>query len=212
MSIPEIDEVLSLPSGNSLKSFILNVITLRKYKIKEGILFPNSFKSALTLRLSGVKHLTGYERDMRGWLLEKKTKFSGKAIHQIKSYLDLISLYLDSIVEGSFSNILIFSKDEKRKALLILKENDFVDGEKLIGISAAAAYGSSKEWPAVNFANLINELSGDMRNLRFVMFGSENDENKINEISDSVSVKLIKITGKYTLREAISVISKCDVS
>ncbi|MCK5003798.1 MAG: lipopolysaccharide heptosyltransferase II [Candidatus Aminicenantes bacterium] len=211
MSIPEIDEVLSLPSGNSLKSFILNVITLRKYKIKEGILFPNSFKSALTLRLSGVKHLTGYERDMRGWLLEKKTKFSGKAIHQIKSYLDLISLYLDSIVEGSFSNILIFSKDEKRKALLILKENDFVDGEKLIGISAAAAYGSSKEWPAVNFANLINELSGDMRNLRFVMFGSENDENKINEISDSVSVKLIKITGKYTLREAISVISKCDV-
>ncbi|MCK5222884.1 MAG: lipopolysaccharide heptosyltransferase II [Candidatus Aminicenantes bacterium] len=211
MNIPEIDEVLSLPSGNLLKSFILNIMTLRKYKIKEGILFPNSFKSALMLRLSGVKHLIGYKRDMRGWMLEKKKKFPGKYIHQIRSYLDLVSLYLGSIVEGSFSNILIFSEDEKRKALLILKENEYVDGEKLIGISPAAAYGTSKEWPAVNFADLINKLSGDIRNSRFVIFGSGNDEDKINKISDLVSVQLIKITGEHTLREAISVISECDV-
>lgn len=210
-NISEIDEVISLSSGNLLKRFFLNVAILKKYKIKEGILFPNSFKSALMLRLSGVKYLTGYERDLRGWMLKKKMDFPGKSIHQIISYLELINLYLGKIVKGSFSNMLIFSKEEKKKALLILKNNGFVNGEKLIGIAPAAAYGTSKEWPSVKFSDLINELSGDEKKSRFVIFGSDKDENKINEISDSVSVKLIKITGKYTLREAISVISECDV-
>jgi len=210
-NIKEIDEVLSFSTGNLLKSIFQNIKTLRKYKINEGILFPNSFKSAMILRLSGVNKLTGYDRDMRGWMLEKKKIFPGKSIHQINSYLDIINLYLGSIDKGPFSNMLIFSKEEKRKALLILKENGFIDGEKLIGIAPAAAYGTSKEWPAVNFSNLINDLSGDVKNLRFVIFGSANDENKINEISNSVSVQLIKITDKYTLRDAMSVISECDV-
>ncbi len=211
LNIPEIEEVVSISSENSFKNTLHNIIAFRKYKIKDGILFPNSFKSALILRLSGVKNLTGYKRDMRGWMLKKKEKFPGKNIHQIRSYLNLIGLYLGSIVKGLFSNELIFSEEEKRKALLTLKENKFLEGEKLIGISPTTAYGPSKEWSELNFANLINELSDNLRNSHFVLFGSAADENKISRISDITKVTLIKITGDYTLRDALAIISECDV-
>ena len=211
MNIPDIDEVITLPAGRIFVSFLRTISILRKYKIKEGILLTNSFKSAFLLRLSGVKDLTGYERDMRGWLLKRKKKFPGKSIHQIKSYLDLISLYIGSTIKGTFTNKLVFSSEEKIEAQNILEDNGFISGEKLIGISPAAAYGSSKEWPADNYIDLINRLSEEIKNSRFVIFGSKNDEKKVKDISDSVSVPLITITDKYTLREAISVIRECDI-
>lgn len=210
-NIEEIDKIITIPSGKGIMNFILTVSTLKKWRIREGILFTNSFNSAISLRLAGVKDLTGYIRDMRGWLLKRKKKFPGKSIHQIKSYSDLVSLYIGSSIKGSFSNRLVFSPEEESRAQEILDENGSVVGERLIGISPAAAYGSSKEWPEYNFIDLINRLSEDIRNSGFIIFGSKNDENKVKKISDSVSAPLITIAGKYTLREAISVISKCDV-
>ncbi len=210
-NVSEIDEVVSIPSGKTLKEIIHSILKLRKYKIKDGILFPNSFLSALILRLSGVKYLTGYSKDLRSFMLKRKIRFPGKSIHQIKSYMGLIGLHLSSTIEPRISNELVFSSEEKLEAKKILKENGYVHGEKLVGISPAAAFGTSKEWLEDNYINLIDGVSREISRTRFVLFGSKKDEKKLRRISGSVSVPVIIIAGKYTLREAFSVISECDI-
>ncbi len=210
-NIPEISEIVEIPLRKSLRTFLSSIKILRAFKVREGILFTNSFQSALLMRLSGVRHLTGYSKDLRGWMLRKKKKFNGKSVHQIRSFSMLIELYLDSKIGDSFSNSLIFSKEEKESALNTMIDNGFDRNNRLIGLSPAAAYGPSKEWSENNFAELIRNISKQVSNTEFVIFGSEKDNEKIKKISDSVSDKVIKITGDYSLREAITIISMCDV-
>ncbi len=209
-NIPEISEIIEIPQGKRSGTFLSLIRILRSYRIREGILLTNSFRSALIMRLSGVRNLTGYSKDLRGLMLRKKKKFNGKSIHQIRSYNMLIELYLERKV-GDFPNSLFFSEKEKESALNILKDNGFAGNNKLIGISPAAAYGPSKEWPVNNFAELIQTVSREVANTKFVIFGSVKDEEKIKRIIDSVSEKVIVITGSYSLREAITIISFCDV-
>jgi len=209
-NIPEISEIIEIPHEKRTRAFLSSIRILKSYRIREGILFTNSFRSALIMRLSGVRNLTGYSKDLRGWLLRKKKKFNGKSMHQIRSYKMLIELFLDHKV-GDFPNSLVFTKKEKESALNILKKNGFAGNSKLIGISPAAAYGPSKEWPANNFAELIQNVSQKVRNTKFVVFGSVKEEEKIKRIIDSVSEPVIVIAGNYSLREAITIISSCDV-
>jgi len=210
-NIIEIDDVVIIHSGATLKNFFLTILKLRKYKVKVGILFPNSFQSALVMRLSGVRDLSGYKRELRGWMLRRKAPFPGKSKHQIDSYLGLISLFLNQDVKESYSNNLVFSDEEKRGGEKLLLKNGFKRGEKLIGISPAAAYGSSKEWPLDNFVAIIKEIAAKIKNTRFVVFGSESDEEKIKKIINSISVPALTIAGDYSLREAMTIISKCDI-
>ncbi len=46
--------------------------SLRKYSFTDAILFKNSFSSAITVFLAGIKNRIGYARDKRSWLLTNK--------------------------------------------------------------------------------------------------------------------------------------------
>ncbi len=210
-NIPEICKIVEIPHMKKMRNFLKAIRELRKYKIKQGILFPNSFKSALLMRLAGVKHLTGYSKDLRGWMLKRKRKFNGKSVHQIQSYLSIIEIYLGREAGGVFSNTIIFTDSEKELALKTLKDNGVTRDTQLIGISPSAAYGPSKEWPVSSFIKLIDNVSQVTDDSRFIVFGSDKDSDKIGKISDSVSVPVIVIGGAYSLREAITIISLCDV-
>ncbi|MEN8221863.1 MAG: lipopolysaccharide heptosyltransferase II [Acidobacteriota bacterium] len=210
-NIPGIADVVLIPSGKGILNFFKTVFLLKKYRIKKGILLTNSFNSALSLRLSGVKDLTGYVRDMRGWLLSGKGKFPGKSVHQIEFYMGLIKLYLNKNIDSSFSNGLVIHVNETETAENILRAQGCGKGDRKIGISPVAAYGTSKEWPVEKFIDLIREIEKNPGAKKVILFGSEKDEDRIKLISDAVLSPVIAITGKYSLREAISVISICDL-
>jgi len=210
-NISEIDEIIILSDGKWLSNFFRTVSLLKKYKIRRAVLLTNSFQSALVLRLAGVKELTGYSRDMRGWLLKNKKKFTGKSVHQIQSYLDLINLYFKREIKGSFKNTLIVDENEYGKAWDILKSYGIETGEKLIGISPVAAYGSAKEWGTGSYINLMNGILKKEKNVNFIIFGSAKDEEKLRKINESIKKKAVVISGNYTLREAIAIISICDI-
>ncbi len=57
-----------------------------------GISLPNSFGSALFLRLAGAKRRRGYAADGRGFLLNEAVPFPrGPDVHRSRAYLDLLS-------------------------------------------------------------------------------------------------------------------------
>ncbi len=210
-NISEIDSILILPEGKLFQNFFRTILLLKKEKIKDGILFTNSFQSALILRLAGVRNLTGYSRDMRGWLLKKKEKFTGKSIHQIQSYMNLVNLYFDRKVKGFFKNSLIVNEDETKKAQGILKSNGIELNKRIIGISPFTAYGKAKEWGQGRFIDLINRIFMSEKNVSILIFGSAKDEETLQIIKNSVKKEVVVIAGSYSLREAITVISICDI-
>ncbi len=210
-NVTEIEKIVVIPSGAGIKGFFNTLKILRGFGIKEGILLTNSFISAITLKLSGVKNLTGYKRDLRGWLLTNKEKFPGKSIHQVEFYINIIKLFLKKKISSDYSNELIIDNRETKRAKDIISSQGWEKGELLIGISPTAAFGEAKEWGDGKFKELIKRISEKQWKNRVVLFGSSRENERINGISSNSIKKPIVVTGEYSLREAISVISLCNV-
>src|SRR5207245_5771716 len=92
---------------------------LRAGKFDLAILLPNSFKSALVCKMSGIERIIGYERDGRGFLLTDKllpVKEKGKFVPSpiVKYYLGLAH-YLGSS-ERDLKMELFVTEIEKRDA------------------------------------------------------------------------------------------------
>ncbi len=67
---PWFDETLVYrPNGRAVREFVRCARRLRRPRHDLGILLPNSFSSALMLRLAGVRRRVGYQRDKRSFLL-----------------------------------------------------------------------------------------------------------------------------------------------
>ena len=80
--IKEIDEIVSISDGAGFKDFISSAIRLRAYNFERGILFTNSFASALLFQFAGVKESLGYRNELRGMLLKKRIKMDQSNGHQ----------------------------------------------------------------------------------------------------------------------------------
>lgn len=70
---PWLDETVVMRNAGLKGPFAL-ARAIRRFKPDAGILLPNSFRSALTLRLSGCPIRIGYGRDGRTWLLTHAVK------------------------------------------------------------------------------------------------------------------------------------------
>jgi hypothetical protein len=69
---PWFDEVLPLDSyGRGTAALIREARSLRARRFDLGICLPDSFSSALLMRLGGVRRIVGYRRNGRGALLHR---------------------------------------------------------------------------------------------------------------------------------------------
>src|SRR6185436_12948562 len=96
--MPWADQLITYRTGKTKakagKGFFDLSARLRRGKFDLAILLPNSFKSALICKMSGIDHIVGYERDGRGFLLSDKllpVKEKGKFVPSpiVKYYLGL---------------------------------------------------------------------------------------------------------------------------
>ncbi|MDQ1354294.1 MAG: heptosyltransferase [Acidobacteriota bacterium] len=70
-----IKDIITIPDHVCLNNIFQITGQLKKYRFDSGILFTNSFHSALLFKLAGVSRLTGYSKDFRGFLLDNKIQF-----------------------------------------------------------------------------------------------------------------------------------------
>ncbi len=144
---------------------------LRGKGFELGILFPNSFSSALLMRLAGVKRLAGYPSDMRGWLLEIKVSPPGKKLHQV----DLYRRIAEALVgEANLPLKLPLSPERRERGKELLAKAGFVREAPVVGINPGAFYGSAKCWPAERFRQLVRKLRS--RGFQVAVFGSPSEK------------------------------------
>lgn len=166
---------------------------LRALSPDASILLTNSIRSALTMRLSGVRRIYGYRREWRNFLLAggPSPSQNGTAvpIPMGEYYLEICRWLGMELPENPRSSLFVGEALRQHGDALLARygigKDDF-----LIGFNPGASFGSSKCWPPEYFA----ELAGLCRkafNARIILFSGPGEEGIIEAILDRAQVDLI---------------------
>ncbi len=225
-NMDEISNVITIPDRVNLTATINTAAKLRKYRFDVGVLFTNSFSSAVLFRLSGIKRLIGYARDMRGFLLQKKLRFPHDNRHHIYFYLDLVRALPgekpggEREIPAGVSNRLVISGAERdNTAAELLSLGIDLAGKTVIGISPSAAYGSAKAWLPTRFSGLIKRLLQEkppsIPEPVLLLLGSAKEREEISRIVEAAAGEknagVYNLAGQLSLRQAITAVSFCQL-
>jgi heptosyltransferase II len=218
-SLEEIDTLIPLPDGSGFKSTFLGAKRLRAYDFDYGLLFTNSFHSAFLFKLAGIKNVTGYVKDLRGWLLRHRFKYPHDNRHHIYFYLELAEQFTAALsgraaeTSPSIPGIqLKITGPEKDEALARLKAMSVDLSKPFLGISPSAAFGTAKEWIPERFRELIRQIRGEksLSEPEILLFGSAGEREKISRITQGIdSSGVHNLAGQLSLRQVMAVISCC---
>jgi len=145
---------------------------LRRHKFDTAVVMPNSFRSALTVRLAGVKKRIGYDRDGRGILLtcpipvprllERRAPIS---MGDYYGFLTdkAIELVLGATVPSNAkadNRLQLFTNENDRREIDELLHHWSLTNEKRMVIMVpGGAFGPSKCWLPERFAQLADKLT-----------------------------------------------------
>ncbi|MBS1368751.1 MAG: lipopolysaccharide heptosyltransferase II [Lentisphaeria bacterium] len=154
-ALPIVDGMLGLAEVHrawSREEFM----ALRRQRFGVGVLFNNSFRDALTMRLAGVSNLYGAKARCRSLLLRRAFAFPPRPdhepanIHHANRYLAIASALGAPAWDGTLPEFrLTPDADELPPTVTALCEHP-----KLLTIASGAAYGAAKRWPSGNFREI----------------------------------------------------------
>jgi len=207
--IPGIDEIIQLPDRWTFGAVVSILGELRKKRFDRGILFTNSFSSALVFRLAGITPCTGYARDGRGWLLHDKVPRADMSEHHQHYYLKIIEhLAGEKIASGPPAGLVV-SAAEKEWAANWLAEQGITAGRLLLAVSPTAAYGGAKAWLPERFRELIGLWGKRHPDTAMLLLGGPFERDRIAAIIDGLAGRVHNLAGRLTLRQSIAVLSLC---
>jgi heptosyltransferase-2 len=189
---------------------------LKEHKFTHAILFKNSFASALTVFLAGIPSRIGYAREGRGFLLTDKlypTKLPNGKFKPISAtdYYLAIASWLGADAADRSLELLIETRDEQRfcgKFPQVLNP----DGPVVV-IIPGGAFGPSKCWPSVRFAQTADRLIDKYNATVFISVAPDPAEKRIaKDICDSSKHKLINLAETpISLGELKALFSSADL-
>lgn len=157
---------------------------LKKYNFDTAILLKNSFASALTVFLAGIKTRAGYAREGRDILLTERlypariSLFQYKPVSAIDYYL-AIALWFGS---DATSRKMALEINEDDKIAVLEKFGQYLNDEKpVIILVPGGAFGPSKLWPEERFAQTIDFLAEKFSANIFISVSPGKQEKNIAE-------------------------------
>jgi len=178
---------------------------LKRHKFTHAILFKNSFASALAVLLAGIPTRIGYAREKRGFMLtdklypEKLRNGKFKPVSMVDYYLAIASWIGADTVNRSLE--LSIDPSAKENLRLKLPELFQADGPIVI-LVPGGAFGPSKFWPGISFAQTADKLIGDYNATVVVSVASNPTEERIAEEICKVS-RFSKKTQKYNSKSKL---------
>ncbi len=212
---PHIDKIFSYDKNGrhaGIKGKFLLARDLREEGYDAAILMQNAFEAAFITLLARIPVRAGYTTDGRGLLLTHGVKKNRdiKLRHQVHYYQEMLE-GLGLTPGPDDLELHIGDKDVLWAAKSI---NQYKAGQKstVIGINPGAAYGPAKCWPVDKYARLAKNLCKNS-DVIVVVFGTKADSVAAGQIQDAVDnqVKVIDLTGKTTLGQALGMIKQCNV-
>lgn len=172
-----IDEMI-VDDMRGIVGVFLAASRIRAHSPNVGLLLPNSFRSALVLRLARVPVRIGYGRDRRRFLLTHA--ITAGDIHSprpmVGYYLDLAAAALETSLPG------------QPRLELAVTEADHAEGERLLhdvdGSFVLLNPGANKEakrWPAERFGEVGTRLANEL-NVRIVVTGSPKERGVVERV------------------------------
>jgi heptosyltransferase-2 len=213
---PDIDRIIVMTEKESYRELTRKIMA---GKFDTGILFPNSFSSALLFRLAHIPERIGYSTDYRSLLLTKRIKppSNFKKEHQTFYYLQLIEKYLflthnshQTATQKMAELVWNITEEEKIEADELLQGANISSQKRLIGINPGAAHGPAKRWLSERFAEVGDELV-KKHNARIVIFGSPDERKIATGVAEMMRFKPLNFAGKTNLRQLAAIISRCQL-
>jgi heptosyltransferase-2 len=206
LNIPEIDEVIALPDR---WAGLTGVRALRGKGFARGILFTNSFSSALLFRMAGIRSLAGYARDGRGGLLHDRIPATSAPAHHQHYYLNIIEHLAGRKAGRRFSAGLVVSAGEGERAGAWLREQGIAAGRPLLAVSPTAAYGGAKAWLPDRFRAFIRAWVEAHADAAVLLLGAAGERERIAAVAAGLPGSVLNLAGRLDLRRSIAVLSRC---
>ena len=208
-NIPQIDEIVCLPDRWTATAYCSALRELRARRFERGILFTNSFASALFFRLAGIRNCSGYDRDGRGWLLRDRVPFCKSPDHHQFYYMNLVEHLAGEKIDLTFPADLVISGAERQWSTNWLEEQGIVRGQPLLAMAPAAAYGSAKAWLPERFRLVIESWLKTHPACTILLLGGPAEKEKIAAIVAGLPGRIINLAGRLTLRQTIVILARC---
>ncbi len=209
-SLDWIKGTIPLSNQNILKNTRKDARELDKHAFDIGILFTNSFGSALLFSFAKIPQRWGYARDGRHFLLTKRVRTSPLETprHHLHYYLSLISnLGLETApAELAFP----LTEEAVSQAQSLLRAFSVDMNKPLLILSPGASYGPAKRWPAHFFARLATLLQVHQK-AEIAIIGSETDTEIARSIATLMPDPPLDLTGKTTLLQLAGLISRSSL-
>lgn len=215
---PDINEIISFePDLMSVTEKLKFYRGLKDKNFDLAILLTNSFESALSVYLAGIKERIGYKKDMRGIFLTEKIPMPSRKsprMHQSDFYITLIKIISEvrsQKPEVRINKVSFYIPEDIQDSVdKFWDEKGLSKKSPLIGMNIGASYGSAKRWFPERFAELgdmiYSELKGEV-----ILFGGSGDFNIEAEIKGRMNNKAISMVGKTTLKSLAAMIKRCHL-
>ena len=181
------DELITLDMGGLLGP-LRAAGAIRRRRPQAALLLPNSFRSALAVRLSGTPIRVGYDRDGRGMLLTHRlaVQRSTAPTPAIEYYARLGAYALGT--ETLETDMELFVSDEEAAAAEKLLAD--VDGPFIVLNPGASK--PEKRWPAARFAEVADALHKS-HGLRAVVSGSPGEKDILDAVVGAADSPVINL-------------------
>ena len=202
-----ISGTISLSNKNSYKNIRSDAQELKEHNFDIGILFTNSYGSALLFWLAKIPQRWGYARDGRHLLLTKRVRFSPLEAprHHIQYYLSLISK-LGLETEPAQLDFPL-TEEALSQSQALLQSLSLDRNKPIIILSPGASYGPAKRWPTSFFSRLATLLQSNY-NAEVLIIGSDTDNEIARSITEAMPKKPYDLTGQTTLPQLAGSISQ----
>ena len=173
---PWADEVIEVDPRGGLTGLLATAKRLRRApRYDLALLMTQSFNSALTGLLGGVKRRVGHAGDGRSLLLTDAVPWPGqrpnpKLVPKVQVYSSLLE-YLGCEGAGDQRPEVFTSPEDEAQADELLAARGRDSRRPLLAIVPGAAYGASKLWPPERFARVADALAASRRFQTVVLAG-----------------------------------------
>jgi heptosyltransferase II len=188
-AVRHVDHVIARPR----KASVLRAAKLirRAGPFDVGILFPNSMRSALEMKLGGVKPVVGYADPWRARIIDHvipERRAPGPPEHHAWRYIRIAHA-----IGADKSDPDLYASREHRPKFT---------GTWRIGLCPGAAYGDAKRWPADRYAQAVESLHSRLEGkVQWFIYGAPNEASLAASLAGSCAVPLENLVGKTTISE-----------
>lgn len=169
------------------------------------VLHPTSFRNALLPFLARVPIRVGTNVSGRGMLLTGSCK-DDTGVHEVHRYLRVLKLLN---IDTPLSSLEFWHTDADRQFVeRLLRAEGILPDDRIVALNLGTTW-TTKRWDVANFANLIQQITRLLPEIKIVLVGSSEEEELARSLPASLSV--INLVGKTEILQLGALLERCEV-